>query len=102
MDLPLDARLSLNYCLHSQDSEFVVGNPPVCPRICRVMITAPRRVVCKRRKGFEHPFSYGTVPFSITISCASLWSHGVAMPKGRPGVHPGCALRDTMWPGTSS
>lgn len=36
MGLPIDVRLSLNYRLHSQDSEVVVDNPPVCLRVCRL------------------------------------------------------------------
>lgn len=57
MHIALDARLSLNYCIHPQGSEVVARNPPMCLRVCRVMHTSPRWVMFKRRKWFEHPFS---------------------------------------------
>lgn len=55
--MPLDVRLSLNFCIHPQGSEVVARNPLICLRVCRVMHTSPRRVMFKRRKWFEHPFS---------------------------------------------
>lgn len=84
--MPLDVRLSLNCCIHQQGSEAVARNLPICLRVRRVTHTSPRLVIFKRRKWFEHPFSYGTVPFSITIAGALLRSHGVTMPIRRSGV----------------